>query len=118
MNIAKPDCYYIKIKKYTKLYIIHEIICKYIYCKNIIKNYLLLLFLIIYFIYLYFNIYIFLNTADEILIFWTCFFLSNIYFLYHHHLVVVVDLKSIQDVQPEALLVLIQWIQELTIITQ
>ncbi len=48
MNIAKPDCYYIKIKKYTKLYIIHEIICKYIYCKNIIKNYLLLLFLIIY----------------------------------------------------------------------
>ena len=48
MNIAKPDCYYIKIKKYMKLYIIHEIICKYIYCKNIIKNYLLLLFLIIY----------------------------------------------------------------------
>ncbi len=31
MNIAKPDCYYIKIKKYTKLYIIHEINCKYIY---------------------------------------------------------------------------------------
>ena len=39
MNIAKPDCYYIKTKKYTKLYIIHEIICKYIYCKIIIKNY-------------------------------------------------------------------------------
>ncbi len=49
MNIAKPDCYYTKIKKYMKLYIIHEIICKYIYCKNIIKNYLLLLFLIIYY---------------------------------------------------------------------
>ena len=31
MNIAKPDCYYIKIKKYMKLYIIHQIICKYIY---------------------------------------------------------------------------------------
>ena len=56
MNIAKPDCYYIKIKKYTKLYIIDEIICKYIYCKNIIKNYLLLLFLII--IIIYFNIFI------------------------------------------------------------
>ena len=34
MNIAKPDCYYIKIKKYTKLYIIHQIIYKYIYCKK------------------------------------------------------------------------------------
>ena len=26
MNIAKPDCYYIKTKKYTKLYIIHKTI--------------------------------------------------------------------------------------------
>ena len=49
MNIAKPDCYYIKTKKYTKLYIIHEIICKYIYCKIIIKNYYQKLFIVIIF---------------------------------------------------------------------
>ena len=38
MNIAKPDCYYIKIKKYMKLYIIHEIICKYIYVVKILSK--------------------------------------------------------------------------------
>ncbi len=36
MNIAKPDCYYIKTKKYTKLYIIHKTIVKLFVIKNYI----------------------------------------------------------------------------------
>ena len=57
MNIAKPDCYYIKIKKYTKLYIIHEIICKYIYCKKYYQK----LFIVIIFdnLFIYILIFIF-----------------------------------------------------------
>ena len=66
MNIAKPDCYYIKTKKYTKLYIIN-------YNESLSLQFNILIHIFIFF----------LNNDDEILIFWTCFFFVNIYFYFH-----------------------------------